>query len=158
MSDIIGLCQALSKAYGNREICIAAFGNLTVPATFAAFLDDSIRYLYVAEGLVSFRSVIESEEYKTPLSNFIPGILQQTDIPDVVAQLAPKRVMLSGTVDARGATVPVDQLRLAYGAALAGGHVAVKERSEWSPQAVAEFVSGKSASNRGLRSRRIIFG
>jgi dienelactone hydrolase len=159
VTDIIGLCQALSKANGNREICIAAFGHLTVPATFAAFLDDSIRYLYLTEGLVSFRSVIESEEYKVPLSDFVPGILQQTDIPDVVAQLSPKRVMLSGPIDARGATVPVDQLRLAYGPALAGGHVAVKERSEWSAQAVAEFLSGKSASNRGLRtSRRMIFG
>jgi hypothetical protein len=135
------LCSGLSQKYPNREIAVAAFGEMTVPATLAAFLSDAIKRLYLAEGLVSFRNIIENEYYRVPLSNFIPDILLHTDIPDLLAALAPRRVMLSGVNDARGIPLKTEQLKETYGAAGQSGHVAIGERSEWSPQAVADFLS-----------------
>jgi len=151
VTDILALCDGLAKAYGKRELALAAFGDMTVPATLATFLSDSIRSLYLAEGLVSYRSIIETDRYRVPLSNFVPRILQHTDIPDIVAGLAPRRVMLSGVMDASGAPLTLDKAKLAYDAAMTGGHLEVTEHSEWTPQAVAAFLTRESAGNRARR-------
>jgi hypothetical protein len=141
VTDILALCSSLSKKYANREIAVAAFGDMTVPATLAAFLSDAIKRLYLAEAVVSFRSIIENEHYRVPLSNFIPEILLHTDIPDLLAALAPRRVMLSGVMDARGIPLKTEHLKETYGAAGQSGHLSVGERSEWTPQAIAQFLA-----------------
>ena len=141
VTDILALCNGLSQKHGNREIAIAAFGDMTGPAVLAGFLSDSIKRLYLAEGLVSFRSIIENEYYRVPFSNFVPDILLHTDMPDLVAALAPRRVMLSGVVDARGIPLKTDQVKDAYGAAGQSAHLAIGERSEWTPEAIAQFLA-----------------
>jgi hypothetical protein len=84
---------------------------LTVPALFAAALEPAIDGLYLAGGLISFRSIVETEVYKYPFGNFVPNLLAHTDLPELTAGLAPRRVTLAGAVDGAGNRLPVDAVR-----------------------------------------------
>jgi hypothetical protein len=90
---------------------VAARGVLTVPALFAAALEPAIDGLYLAGGLISFRSIVETEVYKYPFGNFVPNLLAHTDLPELTAGLAPRRVTLAGAVDGAGNRLPVDAVR-----------------------------------------------
>jgi hypothetical protein len=104
VADILALVAGLRKhsALGSRPVVVAARSKLTVPAIFAAALDSDISELYLERGLVSFRSIVDTEIYDHSFANFVPQLLRHTDLPDVVATLAPRRVRLAGTVDAGG--------------------------------------------------------
>src|SRR3984957_2558502 len=116
VTDILAWVAALRKhpATAGSPIRIAAAGKLTVPALFAAALDPGIQGLYLSGGLVSFRDVVDSETYDHPFANFVPGFLQHTDLPEVMASIAPRRVTLAGTVNAKGTTMEVELARQIY--------------------------------------------
>jgi hypothetical protein len=69
------------------QILLAALDHLTVPALFATLLNPSVARLYTARGLRSYASLLESEEYKEPFANFLPGILSLTDLPELRSAL-----------------------------------------------------------------------
>jgi hypothetical protein len=108
------------KALGGRAV-IAALGKMTVPALFAAALEPGIQGLYLAGGLASFRSVVETEDYNHPLANLVPRILEYTDLPQIAASLAPRRVILAGPVDGAGRRAGVT----------AGGNLEVRPDAQW---------------------------
>ena len=139
VTDILALVQAVANhpALAGRKIRVAAQGKLTVAAIFAAALTPQIDSLYLADGLISFRSIVDSENYSVSFANFVPKMLQTTDLPELVAGLAPRSVTLAGSVDATGRTAPEHLVRANYPA---GGHVRIVERGEWS----AEALVGKS--------------
>jgi len=87
---------------------------LTVPALFAATLEPVIDTLYLAGGLISFRSIVETELYKYPFGNFVPKLLAHTDLPEVTASLAPRRVTLAGAVDGAGNRLPVEVVQAEF--------------------------------------------
>ena len=129
VADVLAVVAGLRKhpVVGSRSVVLAARGKMTVPAIFAAALDSNIRELYLERGLVSFRSVVDTEIYDHPFANFVPNLLRHTDLPDAVAQLAPRRVRLAGTVDAAGNRMDAGAVRGVY----AGEHVAVAEKTGW---------------------------
>ena len=127
VTDILALAAALRARLNVAKIDLAAQGRLTVPALFAAALDPAIASVYLAGGLVSFQSVVETEEYTAAFGNFVPRLLLHTDLPEVAASLAPRRLRLAGTVNAAGATLPVAEVRRAY----PGDHVVVLEKARW---------------------------
>ena len=129
VADILALVAGLRKhtALGSRHIVVAARGKITVPAAFAAALDKDISELYLAGGLVSFRSIVDAEAYSHSFANFVPGLLRHTDLPDVVASLAPRRVTLAGAVDAQGDAMESSAIRTIH----SGGHVVVRDKGDW---------------------------
>jgi dienelactone hydrolase len=132
VTDILAVAAALrghSSLAGSRVV-LAARGSVTVPATFAAALDTGIASLYLAGGLWSFASVVEAENYDHPLSNFVPNLLAQTDLPEVLATLSPRKVIAAGPVD--GTRSPV---RIA-----SSGTITVREQSDWTAKSLAEFA------------------
>lgn len=128
-TDILALAAGLRKhpALGGRPVVVAARGKLTVPALFAAALDKEISELYLAGGLVSFRSIVDTENYDYPFANFVPSLLRHTDLPEVVATVAPRRVTLAGTVDGAGHDMESAAVRGIY----SGGHVTVQDKASW---------------------------
>jgi len=135
VADILALTAGLHKhpATGGRNIVVAARGKMTVPAIFAAALDTNIRELYLAGGLVSFRSIVESENYDHSFANFVPGMLRHTDLPDAVQSLAPRPVTLAGSVDAGDSTMASAAVRQIY----SGGHVTVRDKGDWNIDALS---------------------
>lgn len=116
---------ALVRALGGRAV-VAALGKMTVPALFAAALDPGITGLYLSGGLVSFRSLLDTEDYMYPFANFAPRLLAYTDLPDLVASLAPRRVILAGPLDGAGRAAQVS----------GGGHVEVRPEPRWDFEAL----------------------
>lgn len=119
VTDLLAFAAALRahNAARGRRIVLAARGTMTVPALFAAALDPGIAGVYLAGGLVSWRSVVETEDFEYPLANLAYGALGRTDLPQLAASLAPRKVWLAGTVDAAGKRMNPEAVRSAYASA-----------------------------------------
>jgi dienelactone hydrolase len=85
VTDILHIVQALRNYAPARDarITIAALDHLTVPALFAAALDQAISKIYTARGLVSYASLLDTEDYSETFANFTPKILATTDLPEI---------------------------------------------------------------------------
>jgi hypothetical protein len=70
-------------------------------ALLTALYDVEIRAVASHGGLLSYRSVLRDPFSYVPLDVIVPGILESADIPDLVAALAPRAVLLEGLVDGR---------------------------------------------------------
>ncbi len=134
VTDILALAAALRvhPTLRGLRLKVAASKRLTAAALFAAAMDPAIAELYLAGGLLSFRNVVETERYSAPFGSFVFGILQHTDLPEVAAALAPRRVCLAGTVDATGAALEVSAVRALYG----GEHIVIRPEAKWDVEAV----------------------
>jgi len=137
VADILALTAGLRKhpAAAGRHLVVAARGKMTVPAIFAAALDENISELYLAGGLISFRSIVETENHDHSFANFVPSMLRHTDLPEVVQSLATRPVTLAGSVDAGGSAMANAAVRRIY----AGGHVTVRDKGDWSIDALSSW-------------------
>jgi hypothetical protein len=129
VTDTLALAAALRarSEFGGVPLTLAALDKMTVPALCAAALDRTIARLYLAHGLISFQSVVDTEIYRASFANFVPGFLNHTDLPEIAASLAPRRVVLAGTVDGRGAEADPADVRKQY----PGDHVDIFQDSGW---------------------------
>jgi hypothetical protein len=133
--------QVKHPATAGSPIRIAAAGKLTVPALFAAAIDGGIQALYLSEGLVSFRDVVDSELYNHPFANFVLGLLNHTDLPEVAASIAPRHIVLAGPVNAKGETVDAEAARKIYAGSQQAGNLTIQSNSEWSAERLLTFVT-----------------
>jgi hypothetical protein len=138
-TDILALARAL-RQIGQRDVVVAALDELTVPAIFAASLDPSLDALYLAGGLSSFASIVQTEDYRHPFANFVPGLLEHTDLPEILLQLAPRRVAIAGPVGGNGEPLSLEAAKAVYQSSLAGGHLSVTGAPQWSAAALARFA------------------
>jgi hypothetical protein len=85
VTDILHIGKALRTYLPARDtpILLAALDHLTVPALFAAGMDQTITKLYTAGGLTSYAGLLENENYSEPFANFVPNILAATDLPEI---------------------------------------------------------------------------
>jgi hypothetical protein len=70
-------------------------------ALLAALYEDRVRSVAVRRGLASYLSVLEDRFCYVPLDAIVPGMLEAGDIPQIIASLAPRPVLLEGLVDGR---------------------------------------------------------
>lgn len=138
-ADLVAVARGLRSRFSSLAISLASSGRLTVPAMFAAAECKEIGTTYLAGGLVSFRSIVESEEYSHPLANFLPSFLKHGDLPDVASAAAPRKLILAGPTDATGRAVALSQAREIYGAIT---NVEVREAAPWDLETLATLVVG----------------
>jgi dienelactone hydrolase len=131
ITDILALVEALKTA--NRPLALAARGRLSVPALFAFAASKDVASLYLAGGLSSFRSVLETEIYSQPLSNFAWDLFRRTDLPLLATQSAPRRIHLAGAVDASERPVAADELRRIYSST----NVEISDGPAWDERSLA---------------------
>ncbi|MEW5976770.1 MAG: acetylxylan esterase [Acidobacteriota bacterium] len=145
VTDLLAVVRALKNhpAAGRRPIVVAARGTMTVPALFLAALEPSVERLYLGSGLLSFRNLIDTENYEYPLANFIRGLLSQTDLPELATSLAPRPVCLAGVLNAAGQKLDADQVKDLFSNA---GHIQVLPEDDWSLQGLAPFFTGDNRS------------
>jgi dienelactone hydrolase len=124
VTDLMAVIEALSAGEWGRAPLLAARGALTVPALCAAFLSPRIAGLYLTEHLVSWRSLAETEMYDHPFANFVPNVLRSTDLPEIAAALAPRRVVIAG-----------EEARPAY----SGSNIEVRAEAVWDVAALSQF-------------------
>jgi dienelactone hydrolase len=137
VTDILAVLEALRHHDGvtGLPLIVAARGEWTVPMQFAAALDSNFAALYLSGGLLSYRNIVETENYTHPFANFVPGILHHTDLTELPG---PKRVVLGGVVDSAGNAVPVDVVRTAYSKA---ANVEVVADARWDTATLAALGS-----------------
>ncbi len=85
--DVLRVLDWLAS-FGQREVHLAAKGWGTLPALFAAVLTKTVTQVTLKESLDSYASLAEDENYKWPLSSFIPGVLSRFDLPDCYRALS----------------------------------------------------------------------
>ena len=128
VTDILAVVEALRNH--RPRVVIAAQGKMTIPAQFAAALDPGISALYLTGGLVSYRSIVDTEQYNHPFANFVPHLLRHTDLPDLVGSLAPRHVVLAGPVEAAGHPLDPAVVQKLYANA---SNAEVVAAAEWDP-------------------------
>jgi hypothetical protein len=134
-TDILALAGALRvhPATAGRRLRLAASGRLTIPALFAAALDPRIDELYLSGPLVSYRGILEVEEYNAAFANFVWPILRFTDLAEIAASLAPRPVVLAGAVDAAGEPLDEGAVRSIY----KGSNIVVRPKRAWDEAAIS---------------------
>jgi dienelactone hydrolase len=144
VTDLLAVIRGLRARSDltGRRLVIAARGTATVPAQCAAALDQSVDALYLAGGLSSFRSIAETENYVYPFGNFIPHLLEHTDLPDLARSMAPTRLVLAGAVDAAGRKRAPEEVRQEYGNS---PNVQVLPDPQWSPESILAGLDLKQA-------------
>jgi dienelactone hydrolase len=135
VTDLLAVVQGLRSRpdLKGRRLILAARGDPAVPALFAAAIEPAIDGLYLAGGLVSFQSIVDTEDYNHPFGNFVPNLLLHTDLPELAASLAPRRVVLAGAVDGAGRKLAPDDVRKHYNGA---AHVEVLPDALWDPASI----------------------
>jgi dienelactone hydrolase len=135
VTDLLAVVQGLrtrSELQG-RRVLVAARGATTVVAQFAAALEPAIGGLYLAGGLASFQRIVDTENYKYPLGNFVPNLLRHADLPELARSVAPRRITLAGAVDAAGSKLPAAEVQQEYNNA---PNVTVRPEALWNPDAI----------------------
>ena len=132
VTDILSIVWGLRMVtdFRRRGVILAARGILTVPAQFAAALEPAIGRLYLADGLISFRSIVETELYKYPFGNFVPNLLAHTDLPELTDSLAPRQVTLAGAIDGAGNRMAADAVRAEFSST---SNIRVLPEPQWDP-------------------------
>lgn len=128
VEDLLGAMAAIRTRFSGLPLSLlAARGPMTIPGLCAAFLDSDVGNVYISGHLVSWRSVMEAEEYSCPFGNFVPNILAKTDLPYIANAIAPRRVMIAGAVDATGKTTNTAAVRAVY----TGANIEVRNAEPW---------------------------
>lgn len=99
-ADLLALVRAFEAmpATRGRRVMLAAAGPMAVAALFATVLEPGISRSYLVGLLPSYRGLLQREDYSTPTANFLPGVLQVTDIPELIGS----RVVQGGAWDFPG--------------------------------------------------------
>jgi dienelactone hydrolase len=140
VTDIIAAARGLRSVAGaGVKIAVAALGTMAVPALVAGALENGIDRIYLAGGLSSYRSIVDTEMYRHSLADFIPGILAHTDLPEIAATLSPRRLVIAGPVDAAAAALAPRDARAVYDSALRQSNFELRDKAAWSAETLEEF-------------------
>jgi cephalosporin-C deacetylase-like acetyl esterase len=82
------------------HVTIAGRGWAGVVALFAAASDPKVSSVAVEGIPLSFAEIAAAELYNQPVSLMLPGVLQDFDLPDVFASLAPRSLLVLNPQDA----------------------------------------------------------
>jgi cephalosporin-C deacetylase-like acetyl esterase len=138
VTDLIAFVDAVTS-YDNglwgADASLAARGHLTVPALCAASLLPGRGGLYLAGHLVSWRSIVEFENYEYAFSNFVPNAIRDLDLAKIAGRLASRKVIVAGAVDGSGRTVSIEKVRIEY----PHSNVEVQETARWDASALLSF-------------------
>src|SRR5262249_44460343 len=80
------------KSFGHKEVHLVGKGWGSLPATFAALLEEAVAQVTLKHALTSYQDVAGSETYSWPLSSFLPGVLEKFDLPDCYQALKRKKL------------------------------------------------------------------
>ncbi|HSB17244.1 MAG TPA: alpha/beta fold hydrolase [Bryobacteraceae bacterium] len=99
--DVLRAVDYLEARKEVQRGAVAAVGSGSggLLVLYAAALDDRIRSAAVTGALLSYASIVEGEIFSHPLSDFVQDALQEFDLPDLAALVAPRPLLLLNPVD-----------------------------------------------------------
>ena len=99
--DVLRVLDWLA-AWGYGEVHLAARGQGSAPAAFAALLSPHVRRVTLKHAPASYAEIAESPDYNWPLSALPPGVLGVFDLPDCYRALKARDLRLLEPLGARG--------------------------------------------------------
>lgn len=115
MEEMLLVTEFIKKTRKKAVITAVGTGIFTPELLHAALVSESFERIALLNGLVSYRSLVETESYQ---ARFIPsvvaGALPQYDLPDLVTTLASRPILLAGTTDAAGQVMDPGELGRLY--------------------------------------------
>jgi hypothetical protein len=106
--DVIRAVDYLASRPDVDQAAITALGQgpLGVPSLHAAVIDSRISRLVLQQTLQSYRLAIDHPIDREIYDVLVPGVLKKYDLPDLVAAMRPRPVVLLNPVDQVGNPLP----------------------------------------------------
>lgn len=125
----IKLIQDFIKAQRpNAAVSAVGIGVLTSDLLHASVLLNFFEKVALIAPLVSFRSITEQENYQPKyLMSAVAGALPYYDLPDLVAAIAPRPVLLAGVVDASGSATDKSHVEQVYQRSILGNKLKIAD-------------------------------
>jgi len=102
--DILAVLDLLED-YGYTQVHLAGLGLGSLPALFAAALDERVTQVTLKHCLLSYQQLAEEEDFAWPLSALLPNVLKTLDLPDCYRALEGKHLRVIEPLDAVRALV-----------------------------------------------------
>ncbi|MCC6733570.1 MAG: acetylxylan esterase [Candidatus Omnitrophica bacterium] len=109
-ADVLKAADFLAQKFPGQKIDVIANNEATIPALLAAVNDQRIGQIRLIEGLISWDSAFQLPYTRGILSNIAPGILEIADIPDLMAAVSPRKVILQSPVMATGEKAAAEEM------------------------------------------------
>jgi dienelactone hydrolase len=135
VTDLLAVIEAVGAGEWGGTPLLAARGQLTVPAVCAASLSPKVSGLYLADHLISWRSLAETENYRHPFANFVPDVLRSTDLPQIADTLAPRKLTIAGVLDGAGKPVAAADVHRVY----SSSNIEIREETAWDTDVLSRF-------------------
>ncbi|MEN6400372.1 MAG: prolyl oligopeptidase family serine peptidase [Armatimonadia bacterium] len=91
--DVLRVLDLLGSR-GYKKVHLVGRGYGSLPALFAAVLDDRVKQVTLKNAPLSYMEIIQDEDYKWPLSSMLWGVLTKLDLPDCYRALGKKLALV----------------------------------------------------------------
>ncbi|MGV3556618.1 acetylxylan esterase [Larkinella arboricola] len=110
VADLLKLKEVLAKRAPRSELLAMAKNEMGSVLVHAAAFDHSIKRIALSESYISYHSIGANRFYKPSyVFSLVPGALQAYDLPDLLASLVPRKLLLINTTNGNGDKVePAD--------------------------------------------------
>lgn len=102
--------------YGSRygRVRLAGAGMGALWSLYAAAVEPRVESVVVQDGLLSYRTLTSHVRFMHSISQFIPGVLQRFDLPQVAGAIAPRPLTMLDPVDHMQNVADPDVANAAY--------------------------------------------
>jgi dienelactone hydrolase len=102
-ADMVRAAMILKKRDGIKEIYGIARGEMAPVLLHAAAFYPDIKKVALLRPYSSYLSIVMNRFYQSSyIINTVPAALKAYDLPDLAASLAPRKLLIAGTVDGNG--------------------------------------------------------
>ena len=99
VTDVLAAVQLIRDHRKGRRVVLCARGDAALTACFAASVEPTIEKVATEDMLLSFRSIFDTAGSPVNAASILPGLLQRIgDIPQVLAEIAPRRILIAAGV------------------------------------------------------------
>jgi len=112
-------------------VSICGYGDGALLALHAAVLDDKIETVALNRLLISFRSLATEPFWSHSPFLFITDVIAHYDVPELLAALAPGRVLVANAVDELRRPLDISRVRKSYEYSLQGYRAAGSQKNLW---------------------------
>jgi hypothetical protein len=109
--DVVRLATLLKSKEGISEIYGLSRREMAPVMLHAAAFSQDIKCIALVEPYSSYLSIVMNRFYtQTFIHNTVPGALKSYDLPDLAASLAPRKLLIAGSIDGNSKTLDYESL------------------------------------------------
>jgi cephalosporin-C deacetylase-like acetyl esterase len=113
--DVVRLAGLLQQEKSPDAIYGLARREMGPVLLHAAAFDPNIEAVALVESYLSYQTIADTRIYDTSfISNTVPGALMSYDLPDLAASLAPRKLLIAGSVNGAGEQAESETVRAGY--------------------------------------------